>query len=71
MSAIGHRVPVGVDADIALDVDDALMEQVHLGHEERQRVQVRAFERKELARTGVQMALRRGVDLVAETRAAW
>ena len=45
---------MAVHIDVALDVDEAMMERVHLRHEERQRTQVRPFGGEELARTGVQ-----------------
>ena len=63
---IGHRVAMPVHIDVALDVDEAMMERVDLRDEERQRTQVRPFGGEELARTGVQMPFGRGVHLVAE-----
>jgi hypothetical protein len=63
---IGHRIAMAVDIDKALDVDEAMMQRVHLRHEERQRTQLRVFGGEELARTGVEMLFARRVDLVAE-----
>src|SRR6202789_1607730 len=61
----GRRVAVGVDVDVSLAVDDPLVEPVALGHVARQRRKARPLDREELARAGVQVALGRGVDLVA------
>lgn len=55
-----------IDADVPLDVDDALMEHVHLRDKQRQGAQVRPFDGKEFARTGVQVAFDGGVGRVAE-----
>ena len=65
MSCVRHRVAMRIDVDVALDVDEAVVERVDLRHEERQRMQVRAFGGEELARAGVQLTLGRGVHLVA------
>ena len=43
---IGHRVAVAVHIDVALDIDEAMMERVHLRDEERQRPQVRPARRR-------------------------
>jgi hypothetical protein len=64
---IRHRVAVGVHIDIALDVDETMMERVHLRHEERQWPQVRPFSGEEFPRTRVQMPFGGGVHLVAES----
>src|SRR6266851_8412626 len=50
----------------ALDVDEPMMEGVHLRHEERQRAEVRVLGGKQLAGAGVEMALVGGVHLVAK-----
>jgi len=55
-----------IDADVPLDVDDALMEHVHLRDKQRQGAQVRPFDGKEFARTGVQVACDGRVGRVAE-----
>ena len=47
---LGHRVAVPVDADVALDVDDAVVQGVDLGDPERQRPQVRPLGGEELSR---------------------
>jgi len=63
---IGHRVAVPMHIDIALDIDEPMMERVHLRDEERQRPQVRPLGGEELARTRVQMLFVGRVDFVAE-----
>ena len=44
-----------VHGDVALDIDEAVMQRVELGDEERQRPELRPFSDEELARTRVQM----------------
>ena len=57
---------MAVHIDVALDIDEAMMERVHLRDKERQRPQARVLSGKQLARAGVEMPLRRGIHLVTE-----
>ena len=57
---------MAVHIDVSLDVDEAMMERVHLRHEERQRTEPRVLSGKQLSRAGVEMAFRGGVHLVAK-----
>ena len=43
--------------DVALDIDEPMMEGVHLRHKERQRREVGLFDGEELSRTRMEMAL--------------
>ena len=60
-----HRVAVGVDADVALDVDDPLVEQVDLRDPQRQGPEVGLLGGEQLPRARLEVALEAGVDLVA------
>jgi urease accessory protein UreE len=51
--------------DVALEVDDAMVQRVHLGHQRRQWLQARRFGLKQLAGHGLQAALEGGIHLVA------
>ena len=62
---VGRRVAVGVEGDEALHVDEPLMERVDLGDPGREGAELGRFRGEELARTGMEVALGRGVDLVA------
>ena len=64
MSARGHGVVIGVQRDVALDVDEPLMEQVGLGDPAGQAAQGRVLGGEELARGGLELALGAGVDAV-------
>lgn len=55
-------------AHVALDVHAARMHVVDLGHVHRQRTQVRALDREEVARHGTDLALEAPVDLVAPSQ---
>jgi hypothetical protein len=54
-----------MDVDVALDIDETVMQRVHLRNEERERLEVRPFGDEELARTRVEMICIRRVHLVA------
>jgi hypothetical protein len=62
---IRHRVAVAVHIDVALDVDEPMMEGVHLGHEERQRREVGPFDGEELPRTRMEVPL--GMNLIVKS----
>ena len=51
--------------DVALEIDDALVERVDFGNPGRQRAQVRSLDGEQLARPRVEMSLERRIDLVA------
>src|SRR5439155_11414363 len=61
----GYGVVVGVEDDVALDVDEPLMEQVRLGDPARQAAQGRMLDGEELARAGLELALGARVDAIA------
>src|SRR5881628_933384 len=61
----GHGVVIGVEGDVALDVDEPLMEQVGLGDPAGQPAQGRVLGGEELARGGPELALGAGVDAIA------
>jgi hypothetical protein len=59
-----HRIVVGVKPDVALDVDEPLMEQVGLGDPAGQPPQGRVLGGEELARGSSEVPLGAGVDLI-------
>src|SRR2546427_1827510 len=60
----GHGVVVGIEGDVALDIDEPLMKQVGLGDPAGQAAQGRMLGGEELARGGLELALGAGVDAV-------
>ena len=60
----GHGVVIGVEGDVALDIDEPLMEQVGLGDPAGQAAQGRVLDGEELARGGLEVALGAGVDAI-------
>lgn len=51
--------------DVALAIDDAVMQQIHLGHVHRQRTEGDGLDREQLAGRGAQRAPVCGIDPVA------
>src|SRR5712671_3026802 len=62
---VGNRVPVGMQSDIAFDVDDAFVKTVDLRNPGRQWLQARLFQGKQFAGNGVKVFLVSGVDAIA------
>jgi hypothetical protein len=60
----GHGVVIGVQRDVALDVDEPLMEQVRLRDPARQAAQGRVLGGEELARGGLEVPFGAGIDAV-------
>lgn len=61
----GDRVAIAPYVDVALGVDDALVDPVNLGHVQRQTAQMQSLGGEELARTGVQVTPRTSIVAIA------
>ena len=61
----GHGVVVGVEGDVALDIDQALVDQIRLGDPAGQPPQGRVLDGEQLARRGLELPLGAGIDAVA------
>ncbi len=61
----GNRVAAGMERNVAFDIDDAFVQPVDFRDPDRQRLQMRLLESKQLARDGADMFLVGAVDPVA------
>jgi len=62
---VGHRVDVPPDVDVPLEVDEAMVQRVHLGHPDRQRRELRLLGGEELAGARLQVSLAGPVHPIA------